>query len=998
MALSLEGYQTFQTIAWFLALAEFILGLYILALNAWHPANRHISFLLLLTSSSTLLLGTMVGAGAAPVGRLPLIVMAAVTPALQPWILIVSIVLLKSAWLQGRWKLLWQSIYTLTFLPALLTLVDITADAVLPGLETHLYYTGLANLPAEQAASGFLPLANYTGGILGMPLRIVSMSVLPVFMLLPLCYVAVFDRRALPGTRHLAWLLLAGQVGAIAIHFGLPTLPLRTGLLAEMSSLLTSALFSVVYALAIFRQMISERAWMRRGSLLARITVLILAISLPILFAAGGFLSERASMLIINQASNKLESISQATRTDIDLWLLMNIRALEQLASTPEVRSMDAGRQKILVEEMAAIYPYMYLVSTTGMDGANLARSDMEAPKDYASYEWFHKVKNGAPLALETVIGLPGEQPMGDEGPALIVAKPIYGEAGKLAGVAMFASELTTLAGQITTARVGATGYVMVVDSQNRAIIHPDPAITSQPSDLGDTPPVAALRQGKRGAYAFTDAAGKRWRAYLSLSELNSDWGVIVQQSEAELLAPLRQFQLLAVGALIAGALLLTATTWLSIRQAIQPVGSLTATAKAIAAGDLDRVAPVTSSDEIGSLATAFNSMTEQLRELIGNLEQKVEARTAELERKAVQMQTSAQVAREAAAIRDLKLLLNQTTHLISDRFHFYHVGIFLIDESNEYAILQAANSQGGQRMLARGHKLQVGKLGIVGTVAASAKPRIALNVGEDTVFFNNPDLPLTRSEMALPMKARGQVIGVLDVQSTKEDAFTEEDVEVLQILADQIALAIENARLLDESQRALKELEAQYGEETRQAWGARQALGKQHKPLAFLYNRLGTVQPVAQPPEQPFGPRALDSQRRLLAPPGPEERSFRTIRVPVLIRNRALGSVILRKDEDQEPWSLEDYTLVEEAVNQISQALENARLFEESRRRAHQERVIGEIAAKAQRSLDLDTLMKTTVREISLATGAATVQIRLASQPDGQPAEQLADQSEAEE
>ncbi len=126
------------------------------------------------------------------------------------------------------------------------------------------------------------------------------------------------------------------------------------------------------------------------------------------------------------------------------------------------------------------------------------------------------------------------------------------------------------------------------------------------------------------------------------------------------------------------------------------------------------------------------------------------------LQRRAIQLQTAAEVSRDASAVRDLPELLNRIVTLIRDRFGFYHAGIFLLDDAQEYAVLQAASSEGGRRMLARGHRLTVGETGIVGYVTGTGEARIALDVGEDAAFFDNPDLPATRSEMALP-RVRGQ-------------------------------------------------------------------------------------------------------------------------------------------------------------------------------------------------------------------------------------------------
>ena len=212
-------------------------------------------------------------------------------------------------------------------------------------------------------------------------------------------------------------------------------------------------------------------------------------------------------------------------------------------------------------------------------------------------------------------------------------------------------------------------------------------------------------------------------------------------------------------------------------------------------------------------------------------------------------MEASAQVARQAAAIRDVKELVNATVHLISEEFGFYHAGLFLLDETKTYAVLKAASSEGGQRMLARSHQLKVGEEGIVGYVAATGRSRIALDVGEDAVFFNNPDLPLTRSEIALPLKIRGEVIGVLDVQSTEAGAFSENDAAILQTMADQVALAIENARLVEQTQANVHELNILLGQYSREEW---RRLTRERPTWGYAYDGI-EVLPVSAAPACPL-------------------------------------------------------------------------------------------------------------------------------------------------
>ncbi len=193
-----------------------------------------------------------------------------------------------------------------------------------------------------------------------------------------------------------------------------------------------------------------------------------------------------------------------------------------------------------------------------------------------------------------------------------------------------------------------------------------------------------------------------------------------------------------------------------------KPIANLTETANEIMRGNLKARATVDSQDEIGQLSETFNAMTIQLQETLLGLETRVAERTAELEEssqklqiRANQFEAIAQLARAITSIQDLDTLLPRITKLVSQQFGFYHVGLFLLDESRQYAVLSAANSEGGQHMLARKHRLGVGQTGIVGYVTSTGNPRIALDTGTDAVYFDNPDLPDTHSEMALPLRVR---------------------------------------------------------------------------------------------------------------------------------------------------------------------------------------------------------------------------------------------------
>jgi len=166
------------------------------------------------------------------------------------------------------------------------------------------------------------------------------------------------------------------------------------------------------------------------------------------------------------------------------------------------------------------------------------------------------------------------------------------------------------------------------------------------------------------------------------------------------------------------------------------------------------------------------------------------------LQRRNTHLLASSEVSKAATQIHDVKKLLVTCVDLIRTHFGFYYAAIFLIDDQGEWATLRAATGEAGEKLLAKGHKLAIGSQSMVGWVTGNNAARIALDVGEEAIRFDNPLLPKTRSEMALPLRVRGEVIGALDAQSTSVNAFSEEDIQTIQMMADQVAIAIDNARM----------------------------------------------------------------------------------------------------------------------------------------------------------------------------------------------------------
>ena len=320
------------------------------------------------------------------------------------------------------------------------------------------------------------------------------------------------------------------------------------------------------------------------------------------------------------------------------------------------------------------------------------------------------------------------------------------------------------------------------------------------------------------------------------------------------------------------------------------------------------------------------------------------------------QLRLVAEVANSAASIQILDRLLPTISELISQRFGVYHTGIFLIDDSREYAILYAANSEGGHKMLANGYRVEVGGQGIVGFVTATGNPRLTINVGMDSVYFDNPYLPQTHSEITLPLKIAGETIGVLDLQSTDSDAFTQEDVEVLSILTNQLAIAIQNARSFESARRAVKEAESAYQQLTGETWGQ---FAKGQRMLGYHFDGVEAKSIVE----------------------GTKEIAGTTLQVPVRLRGREIGKLKLSSPRSDRMWSEDEILMTESIAERAALSLENARLLEDAQKRAAKERAISEGAARVSAALDVENILQATAEELERALGSSEIVIQLESE-----------------
>jgi len=370
------------------------------------------------------------------------------------------------------------------------------------------------------------------------------------------------------------------------------------------------------------------------------------------------------------------------------------------------------------------------------------------------------------------------------------------------------------------------------------------------------------------------------------------------------------------------------------------------------------------------ALARARRAVTEW-RELKESLEERVEERTRGL-------QAAAEVSRATTSVLDPDQLLQETVEVVQERFDLYYVGLFLADEEREFAVLRAGTGEAGRQMLQQKHMLAIGGESMIGACVARGEPRIALDVGAEAVRFDNPLLPQTRSEMALPLRSRDQVIGAMSVQSTREAAFGQDEIEVMQTMADQVAVAIDNARLFAETEFALRQLETVHQRYLGEAWSE------------YLRDRERMYYETPRPGASPLGEEVLREVRQVLGRRratvvvDEEGHGRSAVIAPISLRGTLIGALGIHDEEGGRQWTDEEVALVEAVTERIALAAENLRLLEQTQSRAAREQLTARVAARMRESLDIDAVLRAAVREIGEALAMEHVEVRLYTGENG--------------
>ncbi len=634
------------------------------------------------------------------------------------------------------------------------------------------------------------------------------------------------------------------------------------------------------------------------------------------------------------------------------------------------------------LREYRGAFPENVEVFVTDKYGANVGATNRTSDYYQGDEEWWQSAYNNGEGSI--FIGQP-EFDQSSSTFAVIIAIPLFAhDTSEVIGVLRTTLDIKSISAVLNQANLG-TGQVELYVANGMEIL-------SEGGDFMPGQPGALSLPADRSSYGemtYDDVPSLVSRVpvigrnpMLADTIRNLGWTIIVQKDREEGLAPIRsQTQSITLISL----LLVGFTTILAFYASqilARPILSLTKVAEQVGSGDLNARASIKSEDEIGTLASTFNKMTGELSQSLSTLERRVAERTMDLEiarqqseKRASDLLTIGEISKLILSEKNLETLLPLITRLVSERFGYYHAGIFLLDETGQFAALQAANSEGGRRMLERGHRLEVGESGIVGYVAKSGSPRIALDVGLDAVYFKNPDLPNTRSEISLPLIVRGRTLGVLDVQSEKPGAFTETDTGTLTILADQIAIAIENARLFQQTQQALNESMAWYRQNIREGWAA---LSREESLIGYQQTLAGGRK-LTKPIETDEIREAINSGNVLIVQPEDDNKAAYMV-VPVKLRGQIIGTLKIHAPTENRAWSRDEINLANAVSDRLSLALENARLIQESQKQVIKEQTISEVTSRIGTSIDMKNVLKTAVEELGRALPGSEVMFRFES------------------
>ncbi len=751
----------------------------------------------------------------------------------------------------------------------------------------------------------------------------------------------------------------------------------------------------------------------RRGSLSLRnrllITFILLA-ALPVL--ATGIVSGLINAQgLRNAAFEQLASIAQLKKNEISTWvsslqvnLDLFLQGRDLLDNTNNIlqNSAEADTAKIELRNKFnnsnKVTGYFEELFIMDKDGAVILSTNSSQEGKIFSTQTFYR------QGLKEATVTPPIYDVALSSYSIIFSQPIKNKSGAVIGVIAGRANLAVL-DQIMIERVGLgeTGETYLVGS-NYALLS---QLRFGEAKIGETyvrtnGTTNAIKLKATGSELYSDYRGvPTLGSYLWVPELQL--ALMAEHDQDEALQSANRASAITLGLMLLTLVIAIVVAFLTTRSIVTPISQLVTIAENITTGNLEVNAQVQRNDEIGALATAFNTMTRRLRELIETLEQRVADRTKALA-------TSSEVSRRLSTIINQKELVTEVVNQVKNAFGYYHTQIYFYDENNDNLVMAGGTGEAGQMMLAQFHKVAKGR-GLVGRAAESNQAVLVADTEKNPEWLPNVLLPDTKSEVAIPIAIGNKVMGVLDVQQNIVDGLQTEDIDSLQSISNQIAVAIKNIQSTEIVAKRASELQTVANISTAAATIGniddmlqevvhltQRGFGLYHAHI-FTYNENTAELEIAacgykegDEHEGTHGTTtiSLDQEQSLVARAGRTRQAVivndvrsdsgwlpnpiltetaSELAVPMVVGDRLLGVLDVQSDRVN-AFSDEDASIQTTLASQVATALQNARSFSQAQQHAERETTVNLITQKIQNTTSIEAALQIAARELGHALG----------------------------
>ncbi len=677
-------------------------------------------------------------------------------------------------------------------------------------------------------------------------------------------------------------------------------------------------------------------------------------------------------------AVNLAISIEAGVSEEADLQKLLE----KSISTNDQILGMTIGFEPNQLKPDLPSWAFRYLRSDDGT--IQSTRLD-----DYSKQEWYLRPKS----TFDITVSAPHQYDDTIKSRWVITTSvPFFDDAGNFKGVASTDLDMAVIQGIFMNIRVERIGYAFLIDDKGSILgigkqgQEYEPMVDTMyafAQSNGSTTwlnLIDNMTQENTGFEEATDWEGNRMYVAYAPVGMDTGWSLALVYPQDDVLQKTRSLQTTLTGYSIVLAILFGFVILYFSRNITNPLIRLTQAAEEISKGNLQVSVDVETNDEVGILSETINRMTGQLRDTLTNLEQRITDRTQDLESerrkseiRANQYLAISEIGKLINSEQDLSILLPLIARLVSEQFDCYHIGIFLVDSTNQFAVLQASNSEGGRNLLVRGFKIALAEGGIFARVFKTGAPRFISDIRDEPGGSIVSELSRSRSEAVYPLKARDTMIGILDIQNEKPGFFAQMDTTIFGILADQIAIAIDNTRLFQQTEQALFEARSAYQQSLQKGW----------RELAQEENTIGYIQSLSggRRLSKPISADEIDQamfRGETLIFHADGKTSEPTLVVPIKLRDQIIGIMHIKSPLRERQWMQTEVELVEAVSERLSLALENARLIQESQRQAFKEQTIGEITNKIGSSVNLYNVLATAVEELGRTMPGSEVTIKL--------------------